>query len=154
MKDKIMKFLATGFGVSNYAPHPGEGTIGTVVGVIIFVIWRDSLSYPSDYWMLLVLGIAAGVYISGKAEDIFAQKDCPKIVIDEIMGFLVSMAFVPKKFWLIVIAFVIFRILDGAKIKPIKMAEKLSGGWGIMADDVMAGFITNVIMQIIVMRLV
>ncbi len=147
--NKIIKFLATGFGVSNFAPHPGEGTVGTIVGVLLFVIWPVSQVHPVAYWLLLVFGISAGIYISGKAEEIFAQKDCPKIVIDEIMGFVVAMTFLPKSFWVIVAAFVIFRIFDGVKIKPISSVEALPGGVGIMADDVLAGIFTNVIMHIV-----
>ncbi len=149
---KLITFLATGFGVSRYAPHPGEGTIGTLVGVVIFVIWPDSRLYPNEFWLLLLLGLMAGVYISGEAEEIFAQKDCPLIVIDEIMGFLIAAAFIPKTFWMIFLAFIIFRIFDGLKPKPIRLAENLSGGWGIMADDVVAGVFTNIIMQIVVFR--
>ena len=109
--EKIIKFLATGFGASYYAPHPGKGTVGTVVGVVILVIWPDSQLYPNEFWLLLLLGLMAGVYVAGEAEKIFAQKDCPLIVIDEIMGFLIAMAFIPKNFWLIVTGFIIFRIL-------------------------------------------
>jgi len=145
--NKIIKFIATGFNASNYAPHPGEGTVGTLVGVLIFVIWPDAKLYPTAYWLLLVFGLPLGIFIAGKAEEIFAQRDCPRIVIDEIMGFLVSMAFLPKKFWLIVAAFIIFRIFDGIKIKPVKAAENLRAGWGIMADDFVAGILTNVIMN-------
>lgn len=146
---KIIKFIATGFGVSNYAPHPGEGTVGTLVGVLIFVLWPDARLYPVAYWLLLIIGVPFGIFIAGKGEEIFAQRDCPRIVIDEIIGFLVAMAFLPKKFWLIVSAFIIFRIFDGLKMKPMKLAENLHAGWGIMADDIIAGLLTNVIMQVI-----
>ncbi len=151
--NKIIKFIATGFGASNYAPHPGEGAVGTLVGVLIFVIWPDSKLYPTAYWLLLVLGLLLGVFIAGRAEEMFAQKDCPRIVIDEIMGFLVSAAFLPKKFWLIAAAFVIFRIFDGLKIRPVKTAENLRAGWGIMADDFIAGILTNVIMHVVLIFL-
>ena len=151
-KDKVIKFIATGFGASNYAPHPGEGTIGTLVGVLIYVIWPDSRLYPEHYWLLILFGIIIGIYISGRAEQIFSQQDCPLIVIDEIVGFLIAAAFLPKNFWLIVITFIIFRIFDGLKIKPVKMAENLYAGWGIMADDIVAGMLTNIIMHIVAMR--
>jgi len=149
--NKVVKFLATGFGVSNFAPHPGEGTVGTLVGVLIFVVWPDSRLHPVAYWLFLVFGIAAGIYISAAAEKSFAQKDCPRIVIDEIMGFIVAMTFLPKSFWVIVAAFVIFRIFDGIKIKPISALERLPGGVGIMADDVLAGIFANVIMHIVLL---
>ncbi|MEA2081506.1 MAG: phosphatidylglycerophosphatase A [Elusimicrobiota bacterium] len=150
--DKLIKFLATGFGVSRYAPHPGEGTLGTLVGVVIFVIWPDSRYHPNEFWLLILLGLMGGVYVAGKAEEIFAQKDCPLIVIDEIMGFLIAAAFIPKTFWMIFSAFILFRIFDGLKPGPVKLAENLAGGWGIMADDIVAGVFTNIIMQMVVFR--
>ena len=150
--NKVIKFLATGFGVSSYAPHPGEGTIVTLAGVVIFVLWPDSRFHPNAFWMLLLVGLTMGVYVAGKAEEIFAQKDCPRIVIDEIMGFLVAAAFLPKTFWMIFLTFILFRIFDGLKPGPVRMAENLSGGWGIMGDDLVAGVFTNIIMQIVVLR--
>ncbi|PKM99350.1 MAG: phosphatidylglycerophosphatase A [Elusimicrobia bacterium HGW-Elusimicrobia-2] len=152
MMNKVIKFLATGFGVSRFAPHPGEGTIGTLVGVVIFVLWPDSRLYPNGFWLLLILGLTLGVYVAGKAEEIFAQKDCPRIVIDEIMGFLIAAAFLPKTFWMIFSAFILFRIFDGLKPGPVRFAEKFSGGWGIMGDDIVAGIFANIIMQIVVFR--
>ncbi|MCD6423669.1 MAG: phosphatidylglycerophosphatase A [Elusimicrobia bacterium] len=149
---EVIKFIATGFGISKIAPHPGEGTVGTLVGIAIFVIWPDSRNFPVAYWLLLVIGMGVGIFVSGKAEEIFGEKDCPLIVIDEIIGYLFAMAFLPKKFWIIVIAFIIFRIIDGIKIKPIKAVEKLNGGIGVMLDDFIAGIITNIIMQLISWR--
>ena len=115
-------------------------------------ICPDSKLYPAAYWVLLMSGVIIGIYVAGRAEEIFAQKDCPMIVIDEIVGFLISTAFLPKKFWLIVITFAVFRIFDGLKIKPMRIAEKLYAGWGIMADDIIAGVFTNIVMQIVAWR--
>lgn len=83
------------------------------------------------------------------AEKVFG-KDNRKIVIDEGCGMLVSFLFLPKRFFLYILAFVIFRALDIIKPPPAKGCEKLEGGLGITLDDVVAGIYTNLIMQVLI----
>ena len=89
------------------------------------------------------------VYASGEAERIFGRKDSPRIVIDEIVGFLWSLALVAPTGWRIVAAFFLFRIFDILKPQPARWCQdRLPGGWGVVGDDVMAGLWANVVLQV------
>jgi len=145
MKDKIVLFFATGFNVSYYAPHPGKGTIGTLVAMLLYFIIPTS---PSFYWIFLIIFTGFAVYISGVAEILLGEKDSPLIVIDEFAGYFFTMAFLPKTFLLAVVGFALFRIFDGLKIYPVKkMEDKFKGGLGVVLDDVVAGIISNFILH-------
>jgi phosphatidylglycerophosphatase A len=96
--------------------------------------------------MLLV--IIVGLLVAGEAEKIFKQKDARCIVIDEIGGMLLSLLFIPYEIKWVVIAFIIFRILDATKPFPADRVQKFRGSLGIMGDDIVAGLYTNVILQI------
>jgi len=62
------------------------------------------------------------------------------VVIDEVLGMGISLLFLPRNFWLFFIAFLLFRVFDILKPPPINLSQKLPAGWGIMIDDVIAGF--------------
>ena len=85
---------------------------------------------------------------------IIISKDSPLIVIDEFAGMFFALAFLPKQFGVIIIAFILFRIFDVSKLYPIKLVEnKLSGGLGIVADDVIAGLLTNFVLHFLYLLL-
>jgi phosphatidylglycerophosphatase A len=89
------------------------------------------------------------VYASGEAERIFARKDSPRIVIDEIVGLLWSLALVGPTIGRIVLAFFLFRIFDIVKPPPARWCQdRLPGGWGVVLDDVAAGVWANVALQV------
>lgn len=107
---------------------------------------------PQSFYLLS--GIAILVFFvslwSGTGAERVFGKDNRKIVIDEGCGMLVSFLFLPKRFFLYILAFVIFRALDIIKPPPARDCEKLDGGLGITLDDVVAGIYTNLIMQILI----
>ncbi|MFB0527010.1 MAG: phosphatidylglycerophosphatase A [bacterium] len=142
--DWIIKFLATGFfvGYSPFAP----GTMGTLLAFLLYAILPTTVPF---YWMLILCLIIGGTIISHRAENILRQIDSPKIVIDEVCGYFIAMAFLPKTLGLMIVGFVIYRLLDVVKIYPIKKLEIVAGGLGIMLDDIYAGVITNIILHII-----
>jgi len=145
MKHFIL-ILATGFGVG-YAPI-APGTVGTLIAVPIYY-FLSNISSPV-YEITLVGFFFLSVWISESAEIFFGKKDDRRIVIDEIMGFLITMVWVPKTAILIVIGFFLFRFFDILKPFPIRRLEKgLKGGYGVVLDDVMAGVYANVVLQII-----
>ena len=76
--------------------------------------------------------------------------DNGKIVVDEFIGFLFALLFLPKTLMVIIIAFILFRIFDIFKPEPVNVLQKLSGGWGVLADDVMAGIYANFSLQILI----
>jgi len=75
--------------------------------------------------------------------------DAPEIVIDEICGYFIAMAFLPKSLGFMIVGFIIYRLLDVVKIYPMKRFEIIAGGLGIMLDDIYAGVITNLVLHII-----
>lgn len=142
--DWIVRFLATGFFVG-YSPF-ASGTMGTLVAVLFYAVLPITVPF---YWMLILCLIIGGTMISHRAENILGEIDSSKIVIDEICGYFIAMAFLPKTLGLMIVGFVIYRLLDVIKIYPINKLEMLAGGLGIMLDDISAGIITNIILHII-----
>lgn len=140
----IIKFLATGFFVG-YSPLT-PGTMGTLVAFLLYAILPTTVPF---YWILILCLIIGGTVTSHLAESILAEIDSPKIVIDEICGYFIAMAFLPKTLGLMIVGFLIYRLLDVVKIYPIKRLEMIVGGLGIMLDDIYAGIITNIILHII-----
>lgn len=68
--------------------------------------------------------------------------DSNKVVVDEVAGMVISLLFIPAKIKYVVFAFVLFRFFDIVKPLGIRRSEKLPSGWGVMADDVLAGIYT------------
>lgn len=94
-------------------------------------------------------GIIIGITASDAAEKVIGEADSGHIVIDEFMGFLVSVFYLPHTAGYLTAAFILFRVFDILKPFPIGKLEKdLSGGLGVMADDVLAGVCVNIILQI------
>lgn len=135
MKQDLIVFMATGLGVGMAPKAPG--TFGTLLGVALAAIFPDNL------YLVIAVSIL-GIWISQEAEKILEDHDSPKIVIDEIAGYLVA-AFNWHGYYLLA-AFALFRIFDIFKPEPIGRLQKLPGGIGIMADDLAAGLLTNLVL--------
>ncbi len=145
MKHFIL-ILATGFGVG-YSPV-APGTLGTLIAVPVYY-FLSNISSPI-YEITLIGFFFLSVWISENAELFFGKKDDQRIVIDEIMGFLVTMLWVPKTAIPTPIGFFLFRFFDILKPFPIRRLEKkLKGGYGVVLDDVMAGVYANIVLQVI-----
>jgi phosphatidylglycerophosphatase A len=122
--------------------------MGTLVGIPLYLA-LSSLSWPLYLVSVSVLTLLA-VYASGEAERIFDRKDSPRIVIDEIVGLLWSLAFVGPTIGRIVLAFFLFRFFDIVKPPPARWCQdRLPGGWGVVMDDVAAGIWANVALQLV-----
>jgi phosphatidylglycerophosphatase A len=93
---------------------------------------------------------ATGIWSSAKVEGVWG-KDSSKVVIDEAAGMCVSLLVVPVQLNYIITAFVFFRFFDITKPLYIRSLEELPHGWGVMADDLLSGIYTNILMQIIVL---
>lgn len=122
------------------------GTFASIVGISLFYLIKDSIFIHTLFTLSFIL---LGLLVSGKAEKIFKQKDAKCIVIDEISGMLLALLFIPYDVKLVIIAFVLFRILDALKPYPADRVQALSGGIGIMSDDIIAGLYTNIILQFV-----
>lgn len=144
----ISQLIATVFGTGHIPFAPG--TAGTLVALVIYLLLPESIfiSLSPGLIILFVLSFAS-VAITGSAEKQMS-KDDKRIVLDEFVGFFFAVFFLPKKLVLIIIAFILFRMLDIFKPFPINLVQKFKGGWGIMADDLLAGVSTNICLQIII----
>ena len=141
----ITKILATGFGLGYVPKMPG--TAGSVLGLAL-VWWLTPLGMAT-YTGIAVLFIFFAVWVSHRAEREFAVKDAPQIVIDEIAGILVTFIAVPVLWPTLVAGFFLFRFFDIVKPTPIKQTQRLPGGWGVVMDDVAAGVVSNIVLQIV-----
>ena len=129
-------FLAAGFG-AGYVPKL-PGTAGTVVGILLYVPMRE-LGVVAYLGVTAVLFLA-GTWLCGKTARDLGVHDHPVIVCDEIVGFLVTMIAVPRGWPWILAGFILFRLFDIWKPWPIRWVDRrISGGFGIMLDDVIAG---------------
>ncbi len=150
MIEKLKLIFITGFG-TGYTPK-GSGTVASLIGIIFFVLFSK---YIVVYYLLLLFIIVGGIYFSSWGEIYFNEKDSGKIVIDEIAGMMISLAgftfykFEAVNIFLIVTAFILFRLFDIFKPFPINNVQKLKGGWGIMLDDIIAGIFSNILLHLI-----
>lgn len=143
---KPIYLLATGFG-SGLAPIM-PGTCGTIVAIPIYLLLN--LFPPTYYLIILAIMIAVGFWICNVVEHKTGIHDNPSIVWDEIVGFLLTMAFIPSRWCLIVIGFVLFRIFDIWKPWPINWVNShVKGGFGIVIDDLLAAIYAGILLQFI-----
>lgn len=97
---------------------------------------------------MLVVAFAIGVYTADKAAPEWG-KDPGRVVVDEGVGFLFTVALLPTDAWTVIIAFFVFRVLDIIKPPPARQLEALPGGWGIVVDDVIAGIYGNLAIRLL-----
>lgn len=142
----LSRILATGI-YSGYFPV-APGTVGSALGLLLLFIFPALTG-----WNLLVLSAVLffiGVWAATAVEKTDG-KDASIINIDEIVGMWLSVVFLPdwiQWYWLI-IAFFIFRIFDIIKPPPVNISQKISRGWGVMIDDVLAGLYTNLFLRLL-----
>ncbi len=137
--------IATG-GYVGYWPV-GPGTLGTLIALPL--IWLAG-SWPLFLQIAFAAALfAMGVWASAKAIKILKKDDAPQIVVDEVAGFFVAMIGVPVTGYWLVCGFCLFRLFDIFKPFPISyLDEKVKGGWGVMLDDLAAGLLAGLVMQL------
>lgn len=151
----IVRALATGFFVSYLPPmvfkfkkNTGAGFLGTLWGIPLVLIFpHDPMLYAIAmlaFWVFAVV-ICKKVQFKG-----FTGHDNPKIVIDEIAGYITAMAFLPRTWGYLLAAFVLFRTFDTLKPGPVKTFDKMENAFGIVFDDVAAGLMANIVIQIFI----
>lgn len=139
--------LAFGFGAGLSPRAPG--TVGTVLAVLIYLLLPPMP--PLYYAGLLVLSFGFGIWLCGKTAEDLGVHDHGGIVWDEFVGYWITMFMAPSGLSWVLLGFVLFRLLDIFKPWPIKWADKeLSGGLGIMLDDVLAGIMAALCIQALV----
>lgn len=140
---KWVQWVATGLGVG-YLPFI-PGTFGSLLGFALFLLLRP-LS-PIFYSLFLLLFVGLGVYTAGACESLFHKKDAGQIVIDEIAAMMLVLPLLPPSIGWWIAGFVAFRIFDITKPMPIRRAEHLPGGWGVMADDLIAAVYAVILLR-------
>ena len=142
MRNFLVKILSTFFYVGFLPLIPG--TFASLIGVSIFYLTRGNF-WPMFLFTasIMILGFA----VSGEAERMFNKKDAKYIVIDEVAGMLLSLMFLPFNIKFVIIAFVLFRLLDILKPYPANRIQELKGSIGIMGDDIIAALYTNILLQ-------
>lgn len=142
-----MLLLAFGFGSGLAKKMPG--TMGTVAAVPIYLAFIQLNVWL--YSALVVIVTVAGIWICEDAAEKLGEHDFGGIVWDEIAGLLITMWFVPFSWFTLLIGFILFRVFDIIKPWPIKWVDqKVSGGFGIMLDDVLAGVLAAAVLYFIV----
>lgn len=143
---KPAAFIAYGFG-SGLSPK-APGTFGTLVAIPIYWLIQDwSLT---AYLIFTLMAFLFGIWICQKTVDWLKQDDPGGIVWDEVVGYLVTMIAAPKGWLWITLGFVLFRLFDILKPWPVSLADrKIHGGFGVMFDDVIAGVMSLLAIQMI-----
>ncbi|HEY7185982.1 MAG TPA: phosphatidylglycerophosphatase A [Vicinamibacterales bacterium] len=140
-------FVAT-CGYIGYAPL-APGTFGSAAGLLAFFLVRRSGSIAVELATIVVL-FAIGVWSANEAERHFDTVDPGPVVIDEVVGMLITLGLLPVNLLGAVVGFLIFRILDVFKPWPSGRFEALPGGLGVMADDGMAAVYGNLLMRALI----
>ena len=128
-------FIAT-CGYLGFAPV-APGTVGSAAGVVLFYLIRDVEAEWAQPMLIAAL-FAAGVWAATSAEQALGRTDPGPVVIDEVVGMLITLLWIPVTPLGAFLGFLVFRVLDVVKPWPARQFESLHGGLGIMADDAMA----------------
>jgi phosphatidylglycerophosphatase A len=143
---RLVILLATWWGVG-FTPL-ASGTAGTLAAIPLFLLLS---LFPLSIYLPCVLGLGLlACWVAGKAEVIFGERDSRHIVIDEVVGFCVTMIALPPTWPYLVGGFCLFRCFDILKPPPIRLIEqKVRGGYGVVLDDVLAGIYASISLRII-----
>lgn len=123
------------------------GTVGSVAGLLVYALVWWSGSRVFEVSVIVVL-FAAGVWAGTIAERYFGGVDPGPIVMDEVVGMLITLAFIPVGWSGALAGFVLFRVFDVVKPFPAGRLEQLHGGLGVMADDAMAAAYANLTLRL------
>ena len=145
LHNRAVVLVARGFGVGCSPVAPGT----LVTAVAIPLVCLQLLLSAEVFLVFVLVFILGAVYVASVAEKQMDGTDDPSIVVDEMAGFLIAMTYVPLTAWSMLAGFVLFRALDIFKPPPVNTVEqKISGGLGIVGDDLVAGLMTNALLQL------
>jgi phosphatidylglycerophosphatase A len=142
---RIAIAVATSLGVG-YVPF-APGTFGSLAGLLLWWVLPSSVLVQA---LAIVALFAAGCWSATLAERHFHRTDPGAVVIDEVLGMLITLFMNPVGPAGALLAFLLFRLFDIIKPYPANRLEALHGGLGIMADDGMAGVYANVVLRIVI----
>lgn len=144
---KLHKTIATVFGIGYIGK--GGGTVAAIFYCIIW--WLLPAAFLSAWWQLplIMFILIIGTWSAGKVDAIWG-KDSSKVVIDEVAGMAITLFCLPYSFFYLLSGLILFRFFDIAKPLGIRRMEKLPKGWGVMADDVLAGLYAFIVMKLVI----
>jgi phosphatidylglycerophosphatase A len=132
-------------GYLGFAPV-APGTVGSAAGVALFYLIRPVEAAWAQPALIVAL-FAAGVWAASVAERALGGTDPGPVVIDEVVGMLITLLWIPVTPLGALVGFLLFRVLDVVKPWPSRQLESLHGGLGIMADDAMAAVYGYLLMR-------
>ena len=144
--DAVWKFIARQAATLSFIGFcpVASGTMGTLAAAVAVYLLKPAPLPLAAFTAAVTL---FGTWAAGVAEERLGR-DSRRIIIDEFAGYLVSVLFLPLRTGYLLAAFVLFRVLDITKPPPIRRLEELPGGIGVMADDLAAAAVTNMILQL------
>lgn len=140
-KRSVAVVLAT---ISGIGYIKGGGSIAAAIFCIVWYLLNPSIE---TQLIVLVVMLAVGIWSADVSGRIWNKKDDIRIVIDEVAGMVISLLYAPRQISWYMPGYILFRFFDIVKPLGIKKVEKLPGGWGVMADDVLAGMYTLLLLQ-------
>lgn len=143
---QFLKSLATGFGIGMVRKAPG--TVGTLATLPLcaLLMWLGPLVHMAFVALFTPVAIASAEIFENDEK----THDLPQVIVDEILGMMIAVVWMPLTWQTFLIGFLLFRFFDILKPFPIGLMDrKMKGGVGVVADDVAAGIIVNIIMQVI-----
>jgi phosphatidylglycerophosphatase A len=146
MKTRLAVLLAT-FGYVGHFPI-APGTAGSAAALALFAALRFAGSPALELAVIVVL-FAVGCWAGSVAEAHYGTTDPGFVVLDEVVGMLLTLVLVPVSWSGALVGFFLFRGFDIVKPFPARQCERLHGGLGIMADDVVAGIYGNLALRLI-----
>ncbi len=124
------------------------GTAGSAVGLVVYALLRLAGAPPAWDLALIVVLFALGCWSGTVAERYFLKTDPGYVVLDEVIGMLVTLVFLPASWTIAIVGFFVFRVLDIIKPPPARQSERLHGGLGIMMDDLVSGIYSNLLLRL------
>jgi len=141
---KVSRVIASVFGIGYIPALPG--TLGSLAGLLLYAAYFHRLG--GAVWGSIAALTLVGLFASHKALQGSGETDPSWIVIDELLGMLVSLAALPLRWPIVLLGFCLFRFFDIIKLFPLNRLERLPGAWGVLLDDIGAGLYTWFILQI------
>lgn len=143
---RLAVLIAT-VGYIGYVPI-APGTFGAAAGLGIFALLRATPSFPWGDGVAILVSFVVGTWAAFAAERHFNRKDPGPIVIDEVLGMLITVAWLPASPSVAIAGFLWFRLFDVIKPFPARQLESAPGGYGVMLDDAMAGVYAHVALRL------
>ena len=133
------------FGYLGFFPV-APGTLGSLAGLLVYLIFRAA-GFAHFELPLIALFFGLGIAFGGAAERALGGVDPGPVVIDEVMGMLITFFLIPVSWMGMLAGFLLFRVFDVIKPYPAQNLERLPGGLGMMADDAMAAVYANLLLH-------